>query len=204
MTKLIAIVLSYLVGSIPFGLLISKHKGVDLSKVGSGNIGATNVYRALGLRFAALVFLLDVLKGFVGTKLIPNLILDNSSNTMFLCGLATMAGAVASVYRRFKGGKGVATGVGVFLGLAPLATAICVAIWAFVFSISRYVSLGSITAASALPIIIYFLKPQNQSRNPTFWLALAVAVVIVASHRSNIRRLLSGQENKIGPRKQSP
>ncbi len=201
MIKALAIVVSYLVGSIPFGLIVARRKRIDLSKVGSGNIGATNVYRALGLKFAASVFILDLLKGLVGTKGVPHLLGTLDETTIFLCALATIGGAVASVYTGFKGGKGVATGVGVFLGLAPVATAICVGIWAATVSISRYVSLGSIIGAIALPTIIYIAAHGDIMGNMTFWLALAVAAVIVVRHRSNIKRLVQGKENKIGSKK---
>lgn len=203
MIQSIAILVSYLVGSIPFGLIVAKRKRVNLSKVGSGNIGATNVYRALGLRSATLVFSLDLLKGLAGTKMVPYLMGQFDMRTTFLCGLATIAGSVASIYSRFKGGKGVAAGVGVFLGFAPVATAICIGIWALVVLSSRYVSLGSIIAAIALPAVIYMLEPEEITQNMIFWLALAVAAIIAFRHRSNIRRLLKGEENKIGTKRLS-
>jgi len=201
MIRALSIVISYLVGSIPFGVIVARRKGIDLSKVGSGNIGATNVYRVLGLKFAGLVFMLDLLKGFAGTKGVPYLLGRPDETTIFLCALATIGGAVGSVYTRFKGGKGVAAGVGVFLGLAPVATAICIGIWAALVSISRYVSLGSIIAAIALPTIIYIKAHGDVMDNMTFWLALAVAAIIVLRHRSNIKRLVQGKENRIGGKK---
>ena len=197
---LVAIGLAYLAGSIPFGYLVARARGVDLTQVGSGNVGATNVYRALGLRFALVVFAFDVAKGFVATRVFP-MIAGQPWDVTYLtlaCGLAAILGAVASVFMRFRGGKGVAAGVGVFLGLAPAATAICLGIWALVVAISRYVSLGSLTGAVALPLLVAIFEQQGSRSNPVFYLALAVAVIVFVRHRANIRRLLAGTENKIG------
>jgi glycerol-3-phosphate acyltransferase PlsY len=195
----IPLVVSYLLGSIPFGFLVAKAKRIDLRQVGSGNIGSTNIYRALGLRAAILVFALDAGKGFVGTRLVPALGpagLD-VSHLRFICALAVVLGSVASIFMRFKGGKGVATGAGVFLGLAPLAAAISIAIWAGLVAIFRYVSLGSLAAACALPILVACFGSQTYAHDPVFYLAVAVAAIVFLSHRSNIRRLLSGREQRV-------
>jgi glycerol-3-phosphate acyltransferase PlsY len=193
-------VLAYLIGSIPVGFLIAKSRGVDLRTVGSGNYGATNVYRAFNLKLALLVFVLDVAKGVVGTRAVP--ILWDAGRAMpwlgLICGLGVIAGSVASIFMAFRGGKGVATGVGVFLGLAPAATAICLGIWAVLFALFRYVSLGSIVGAICLPMFVAILGPGDYARDRVFYLAVAVAAIVVLRHRSNIRRLLAGTENRIG------
>ena len=194
-----AIVLSYLLGSVPIGYVYGRARGVDLRKIGSGNIGATNVYRAFGKAPAIVIFWLDVAKGLIAVVLVARLG-SGWAYTPILCGLAAIAGHVTSPVMGFKGGKGVATAVGVFLGLAPLATAICLAIWALLFGLFRYVSLGSITGAIALPILIWALNRAGYRGSPVFYFALFVAVLVVITHRSNIRRLMNGTENRIGKR----
>ncbi len=196
---IVSVGIAYLVGSIPFGFIVARARGIDLRKVGSGNVGATNVFRALGLRVALGVFALDVAKGFAGTRLV-SMIGTRSwqvSTLTLLCGLAVILGAVASIFLRLRGGKGVASGVGVFLGLNPAATGICLAIWAIVVAVSRYVSLGSICGAVALPILVGLLGSKQASQDPVFYLALAVAAIVIIRHRANIRRLARGTENKI-------
>lgn len=192
-------VAAYFLGSIPFGYLLAKSKRVDLAAVGSGNIGSTNIYRALGLRAALLVFVLDAGKGFAGTRLVPLLWQTglDAGFVRFICALAVIVGSVASVFMKFRGGKGVATGAGVFFGLAPLATAISIGVWAVLVALTRYVSLGSLAAAVLLPILLVFLDPSGTSRNPVFYLSLAVAVIVFVRHRSNLRRLLAGQERRV-------
>jgi glycerol-3-phosphate acyltransferase PlsY len=191
---------SYLLGSVPFGFLVGKAKGVDLRRVGSGNIGSTNIYRALGLPTALAVFALDAGKGLVATRLMPALRPEGiePAHLGFICGIAVMVGSVASVFMRLRGGKGVATGAGVFLGLAPLAAAICIAVWAALVTAFRYVSLGSLVAAAVLPLLLVAFDPSGYSRSPVFYLALAVALTVVVSHRSNITRLIRGKEHKVG------
>lgn len=191
---------AYLVGSIPVGFLVGKTRGVDLRTVGSGNYGATNVYRAFNLRLALVVFMLDLAKGLVGTRVVPVLwAADLGADWLrFICGLSVMAGSVASIFMRFRGGKGVATAVGVFLGLTPLAMAICLGIWGALFVRFRYVSLGSIIGAACLPVFIGVLGWPDFGHDPVFYLALAVAAIVIIRHRANIKRLLEGTENRIG------
>jgi len=191
---------AYLVGSLPIGFLVGKARGVDLRTIGSGNFGATNVYRAFGFKLAILVFVLDLAKGFVGARVLPILwtVETGAEWIGFICGISVIAGSVVSIFMRFRGGKGVATAVGVFLGLTPLATAICLAVWGVLFARFRYVSLGSITGAACLPVLIALLGRQGFTRDPVFYLALLVAVIVFVRHRSNIGRLLSGTENRIG------
>ncbi len=191
---------SYTIGSIPFGFIIAKAKGFDLRQLGSGNIGSTNIYRALGFRIALLVFLLDAGKGFLGTRMVPMLGPDTFHVTYlrFICAVGVILGSVASIFMRLKGGKGVATGAGVFLGLAPLATAVSIGIWAGLLAIWRYVSLGSLAAAAALPVLVAVFGPSEYSRDPVFYLALVVAVIVFVRHRSNIKRLVQGGEHRVG------
>jgi glycerol-3-phosphate acyltransferase PlsY len=190
----------YLLGSVPFGYIVGKARGVDLRTVGSGNLGATNVYRTLGLGTALLVFAMDVAKGVVGTRVFPALLPAGVpvEYVRLICGIAVIAGSVASLYLGFRGGKGVAAGVGVFLGLAPLATAICVGIWAAVVARFRYVSLGSIAGAIALPILVAAFNARSFIEAPVFYLAVIVTAIVILRHKSNIRRLLDGTENRVG------
>lgn len=191
---------AYLIGSIPFGFVVGRARGVDLRTIGSGNFGATNVYRAFGFKVAILVFVMDLAKGFVGTRVLPMLwTVDMGMEWVrFICGMSVIAGSVASIYMRFRGGKGVATSVGVFLGLTPLVTVICLCIWGVLFARFRYVSLGSIIGAAALPLLIAVLGREDFAWDPVFYLALLVALIVIVRHRSNIRRLMNGTENRIG------
>ncbi len=194
---------AYLIGSIPIGFVVGKAKGVDLRTIGSGNFGATNVYRAFNFRLAILVFVLDLAKGLVATRVLPLLwAVDMGIMGMewvrFTCGISVIAGSVAGIYMRFRGGKGVATSVGVFLGLTPLVTVVCLGIWGALFARFRYVSLGSITGAICLPALIAILGRETFVRDPVFYLALLVAMIVIIRHRSNIKRLMDGTENRIG------
>jgi len=193
--------LAYLVGSIPIGFMVGKGRGVDLRTVGSGNVGATNVYRAFGFGVAIFVFILDVSKGFVGSAVLPVIWTPGALSipwVRIICGVAAIAGSTASVFLRFRGGKGVATAVGVFLGLEPLSTIIGLAIWTLLFLRYRYVSLGSIVGAAALPILIAVFHRNGILNYPVFYFSLLVAVIVALRHRSNIARLLNGTENRIG------
>jgi glycerol-3-phosphate acyltransferase PlsY len=191
---------AYVLGSIPFGFMVGKARGVDLRRVGSGNTGTTNIYRAVGLRIALVVFALDACKGLVAARALPALVGGGDSAVQLGvdCGIAVIAGSVASVFMRFRGGKGVAVAVGIVIGLAPLATAICLMLWTVLVVIFRYVSLGSICGAIALPILVALFGSERAAADPVFYLAVTVAGLVVLSHRSNIRRLLSGTENRIG------
>jgi len=206
---------SYLFGSIPFGLLIAKAKGKDLRSIGSGNIGATNVARALGRRWAYLCFLLDVMKGLVPMLATRPFAIPLSTDSYpervvvlwlwLLVGCAAVVGHIFPIYLKFKGGKGVATSLGVALGLWPYYT-ICasfaLAIWAVVVLIWRYVSLASIVASIAFPIILLLaiiLSPDWDfvSLWPLLITASAIPLMVIIRHRENIKRLIAGTENKI-------
>jgi glycerol-3-phosphate acyltransferase PlsY len=194
-------VLAYLIGSIPIGFMIAKARGVDLRTIGSGNVGATNVYRAFGFRLAIFVFILDVTKGFIGTAVLPAIWTPAALSITWvriICGIAAIAGSIASVFMKLRGGKGVATAVGVFLALEPISTIISLVIWTVLFLRYRYVSLGSIAGTTALPILIALFKRKGLLGYPVFYLSLLVAMIVIVRHRSNIGRLLRGTENRIG------
>jgi glycerol-3-phosphate acyltransferase PlsY len=190
-------VASYLLGAIPTSWLVVRLvKGRDLRQLGSGNLGATNLYRQLGWRFAVPVGLFDVAKGAIpvvvfgpragGGDLVP-----------VLLGVTAVIGHVFSVFVRFRGGKGVATGAGVVLGLAPLAIPVSLLVWAAVVWLTGYVSLGSVLAAAVLPPAVWWLYPE---RRGALWLFVALAAMVVALHHQNIRRLLAGTEHRFGRR----
>lgn len=192
---------AYLLGSIPFGLLIGKVRGVDIRTIGSCNIGATNVMRSVGKRWGILTLLLDALKGYIPAAVFPALLVklalmpDAPAWLKIGCGCAAILGHNFPVYLRFKGGKGVATSAGVLLGIAPLALLIGLVGFAIVFAITRYVSLGSIVAALIIPVAGYPLYWENE---PPIAVVLAIlALLVIWRHKANIRRLLTGTENRI-------
>jgi len=195
---------SYLLGSIPFGYLAGRLVGIDIRKAGSGNIGATNVVRIVGKRYGYPVFALDFLKGF-GAVLISMLMAvgprpEWNSPEIFgiLAAISSVLGHLYPPWLRFKGGKGVATSAGALLALTPVATLIGLAIWIIVFWLTRYVSLASITAAVALPIVILVFSSQDQNKGkPLFYASACVAAVIIWRHRSNLSRLMRGTEPRF-------
>ena len=195
------ILLSYLVGAIPTSYLAGRiFRGIDLRKHGSGNLGATNLYRTLGWKYAVPVGLLDIAKGVVPVVLFAPQV-AGSQRVAAALGVAAVVGHVYSVFVRFRGGKGVATAAGVMLGLAPAAIAVLLVVWAVVVFGTGYVSLGSIVAASLLPVAVWVLHPGTRGLLPVVAL---VAAGIVWLHRANIRRLLAGTENRFGRRAATP
>jgi len=194
---------AYLFGSVPFGFLIARLKGVDIRDHGSGNIGATNVTRVLGKPYGILCFVLDFAKGFVPVGIVlglqhacPNTV---AGWTPALAAAATVSGHVWPVYLRFKGGKGVATTVGALLLLAPVSVLIAGAGWVVVYKGTRYVSLASLTAAVLVPATAVALNQWTRVQVPasTVWLLAALGLLIIARHRSNIARLIQGTENRF-------
>jgi glycerol-3-phosphate acyltransferase PlsY len=189
-------VLAYLLGSIPFGVVIARARGIDLRTVGSGNIGATNAARALGKKLGAVVLLLDALKGFVPVLLARLLLARAPYGEWLLAATALLAflGHLFPVFLGFRGGKGVATALGVFLAISPLAALGALVVYAGVYAATRTSSLGSLTAAVAFVPLVYFLAGRSR-----VLLALAVLLVlmIIASHRENIRRLLRHEEGQV-------
>lgn len=201
----------YLIGAIPFGFLVAKWaKGIDIRFHGSGNIGATNVGRVLGLKWFFVVFTLDFVKAFVPVWLLghgnlPALVPEGwpVSAGASLAGLAILLGNMFPVYLGFRGGKGAATGTGVVVPLAPIPTVIALAVFGVVFYFTRFVSLGSIAAAVALvaaQLLLAGREAFDGEAAPITWLCLVGAALVTFRHRGNIVRLLRGTENRI-PRK---
>lgn len=185
------ILLAYLVGSIPVGVLLSRMKGKDPRKVGSGNIGATNVMRAAGKTMGIITLLGDTLKGFIPTMLA---IYGNEPKVFVAAiGFAAFIGHLFPVYLWFRGGKGVATALGVYLAMSPLAILINFVVFLLILLKWRYVSLGSLVAAAAMPLLLYLLKAPPEY----VYLSLVIAVLTFVKHKDNIKRLLTGTEHKM-------
>jgi len=211
----IAIIGAYLLGSIPFGIIIAKSYGKDLRSIGSGNIGATNVARALGKKSAYLCFLLDVLKGLIPMlatmPLVKTLSVQSHTERVVVLllwlavGCAAILGHIFPLYLKFKGGKGVATSLGVALGLWPYYTVcafVALGVWGVVVLTWRYVSLASIAASVAFPaalLLVVLLTPGWDFINlwPLLIAATAIPLVVIIRHRENIKRLLAGTESEI-------
>ena len=195
MTGPLTPLLAYLLGSIPFGyLIVRSQKGIDVRTTGSGSIGATNVMRNLGIIGFIATFLLDVGKGIVAV-LLASRMTSAEPRWIAASAVAAILGHCFPVWLKFRGGKGVATGVGVFIALAPLQVALVLVIFAIVVAIWRYISLGSIIATAAFPVLVHFLK---HAPLPIVLGAAGGALIIIAQHHANIHRLLSGTENKVG------
>lgn len=215
----VAVVVAYVAGSIPFGLLLGFTRGVDIREHGSGNIGATNTMRVLGRRLGLAAFALDVSKGAIPV-LIWGYIISAASRPdlpaieawkWLIVGVATVAGHMYPIFLRFKGGKGVATGFGMFLGFWPWVTPaalVALVVWIVTLLGSRFVSVASIAGAVALPlgIIAFALSPWPAQTTlvgawPFALVGVLIAALVVVKHRSNIARLKSGTEPRIGARK---
>ncbi len=190
MKILIIILISYLLGSIPFGYIISKLKGIDITKIGSGNIGATNVGRALGKKYFFIVLFLDALKGFLPVLLFKQLY---GFEYAILAGLFAVIGHSFSIFMKFKGGKGVATGLGISLGLIPAETMIGFFIWLLVLWIFKIMALASIVGAISVFIAVLILQKGLIIKI----VAGILAFLIVLRHRHNIERMIKGVEPKF-------
>jgi len=218
LTLIIAIV-SYLLGSIPFGyLLVRIFRGQDVRQTGSGNIGATNVARTGSKGLGIATLLLDAAKGYaavafafwlVGSSLmegrVPSRLYDGTPQIMdsraifllaALAAFCAILGHMFTVWLRFKGGKGVATAVGAFAALAPRAIVVALVLFIIVVAFTRYVSLGSIAAAAAFPLFLWRLSPAERTTGPILLLVAASSLLIIVRHKDNIRRLLAGTENR--------
>ncbi|XHR27196.1 MAG: glycerol-3-phosphate 1-O-acyltransferase PlsY [Chthoniobacteraceae bacterium] len=218
---ILSLFIGYLLGSFPSGYVIGKCRGVDIRQHGSGNIGATNVTRTLGKKWGVLVFALDVLKGILGVRLAmgflplpgdPGVILGepcfvvgtgaflmSSEQALgMIAGLGCFLGHCFPVWLGFKGGKGVAVGAGILIGLTPWTAVIGLAIWGALFRISRYVSLASILAAASLPVTTWFLYGHF---SPVFWFTLLISLIAIWRHRGNMQRLLAGTESRFERKK---
>lgn len=228
MRPFLQILAAYLLGAIPFAYLAGRLlKGIDIRQHGSGNVGATNVFRVLGKGPGAVVLLLDVAKGWLAAAWLPRLGAGSaaaafvsssvSDHAWWPCalGLAAVLGHSYTVFLGFKGGKGVASSAGVFLGLAPLATGTVLGLFALVLLGTRMVSAGSLAAAAVLPVAValygewrpvaaranlsdVFKHGWSLQARPVFWLALALSVLVWVRHIPNIRRILAGTENRFG------
>ena len=192
------ILVAYLLGSIPFGLILGKMFGAaDVRKEGSGNIGATNVARVAGPLAGILTLVLDAAKG-AATVLLAGRYSNDSATWMMIAGLAALVGHCFPVWLKFKGGKGVATAAGVYLALCPAAFLGGLILFILVVVFWRYVSLGSIAAAAAMPLLLYFLWAPHHAPPPIISFgALAVAILIVYKHDANLQRLVEGAEPKF-------
>ena len=195
-------VIAYLIGSIPFGFLIAKSRGVDVRTVGSKNIGATNVFRSVGKGAGVATFALDMGKGLFATLLLPLLLLRalGGGDVAGLLSLRVFAGVCVVIghnwtcFLGFKGGKGIATSLGFLLGIIPLAALLALLVWVAVLLLSRYVLLASVSAAAALGGLVWWLHPSP------LWFPIVIsliALLAIIKHHANIRRLLNGTENRI-------
>lgn len=186
-------VIGYLIGTVPSGWIVARARGIDIQKVGSGNIGATNVLRALGWGPAVIVGLLDPIKGALAT-LLP-LVLGMGEWTVALTGLATVLGNDFNVFLRLRGGKGVATSLGVFLVVNPAVAAVAVVLGSLTTVLGRYVSLGSLVGMTSAPL---FLLASGTYPPPDLALATLLVLLAFFRHRENVRRLANGTERRLG------
>jgi len=198
MRLFIAMFIAYLVGSIPTGYLFAKYKNIDLRLHGSGNVGATNVFRAVGKLAALITLIIDVLKGLIVVSVLADMLYSFRIDMGFthyraVLALCVVAGHNWPVFLKFKGGKGVATSAGVLLVICPKALLIGLCIWVFVFICTKIVSLASIMAAVAMPISTYFYTYSFTTR----YLTIALAILLIMRHRTNIKRLISKEEKRI-------
>ncbi len=211
----IVLILSYIIGSIPTSIIATKIADAgDIRKFGSGNAGGTNVLRMLGWKIGVAVILFDLFKGVLATYYVPQIFWDPNplpfSNTtpfqdftvvQIICGVAAVFGHIWTLFAGFKGGKGVATGAGMVLGIAPVEFAISLIVFALVFTAWRYVSLGSIFAAFAIPASMFIRENLFHVDIPGYhtlvYFGIAVSMLITYTHRENIKRLLAGTENKL-------
>ena len=209
----IVMLLSYLVGSIPTSVMLSKWRhGFDIRSKGSGNAGGTNVFRVLGWKSGIFVIVMDALKGVLATTVVARLFWDPTlpfyNHTPFddftiiqmICGGAAVIGHVLTVFAGFKGGKGIATGSGMLLGIAPTEFAVTIAVFFIFFFAFRYVSLGSIMAAAAFPLSLIIryniLSDEIHSYKTLVFFSTGIALFLIYSHRANIKRLMEGTERK--------
>lgn len=200
MTPWVFLILSYLLGAIPSGYIAGRLvRGVDLREHGSGNLGATNAFRVLGPRVAVPVMLFDLAKGFVPTLLFPNLAGVPRLEWALAFGAAAIVGHVFSIFVSFRGGKGVATAAGVFLGIAPQAVLVGFLVWLLVLRLGRMVSLASVSAAVAMSLVLAI----TDDRPAVLALGIGVAAFIIFAHRANIGRIVRGEEYRFGNRRRT-
>jgi glycerol-3-phosphate acyltransferase PlsY len=200
-------VAAYLLGSIPTGYLVARARGIDIRTVGSGNIGAANVFRILGKPAGILVLVVDGLKGFAACAWLIDFVIQlfavapgQIENLRIVAGICAVLGHNYTCWLKFKGGKGIATSAGVYFALAPLAAGIALGIWIIVFALGRYVSVASIAAAVALPTGVWLTK------NNLFLgiVTTALGLLAIYKHKGNIQRLLNGNERRLGHKSATP
>jgi glycerol-3-phosphate acyltransferase PlsY len=199
-----SVLVGFLLGGIPSGLLIGRARGVDLRTAGSRNIGATNAFRVLGARWGALVFLMDALKGFAAS-IFPRVASGSALGSLpqemmaptLAAGIAAILGHVFSPWLGFKGGRGVATSLGVFLGILPRPTLLAFGLWIVLVALSRRVSVGSIGAAISYPFLVAWTAARDPQRMVLIVVSAVIALLILLRHLPNIRRLLQGTEPPI-------
>ena len=196
--------IGYLFGSLPTGHLVGRFLGVDISKHGSGNIGATNVLRVLGRRWGYLVFFIDTIKGFLAVRAafflvqIAKIGVEQIELVGILAAVTCILGHTFPIWLRFKGGKGVATSAGALLGLMPAAIVAIFFVWLIIFQLTRYVSLASIGAAVALPAVVGILILRKfVTDTALLYFSVLIAGVVIWRHRSNLRRLINGTERRF-------
>lgn len=190
-TFAVMLVAAYLLGSVPTGLLLGKIQGIDVRREGSGNIGATNLYRTVGRSVGAMTLVGDCLKGAIPVLLVKYFSLPVECAAWV--GLAAFCGHVFSIFLMFKGGKGVATALGVFLVLSPSAVVFALAVFVGLMLVWRYVSLGSIMAAAVMPVVVALLDGDGTK----ILVTLIISLVVIVKHHGNIKRLLAGTENRF-------
>lgn len=206
-------ILSYLVGSIPTAIIVGKlMRGIDIRQHGSGNAGGTNVIRVLGWKAGVFVILFDMAKGLFATMVISRLMFgalpfenatpfDDYVLVQIIAGCAAMLGHIWTLFAGFKGGKGIATAGGMLIGVAPVEVAVSLGVFLIVFLISHYVSLGSLSAASSFPLTMFLRENVFMAHIPSYntliWFSIAISLLVIYTHRSNIQRLLKGTENRI-------
>ncbi len=200
MIGVLVILTAFVLGSLPWSLWVGRRYGVDIRKHGSGNLGATNVYRVLGWKLGLGVLMLDIAKGGAAVALAR--LAGEGGAVPTLAALAAVAGHMFSPFAGFKGGKGVATGFGVFLGLAPIAGAMAFLVWLGTMLLTGWVSLASAMGAVVLPAFVIWTRDDLGARYPwVLALSLALATLVVIRHRSNWRRLAAGTEQRIWERR---
>ncbi len=200
MNLIILTIIAYLLGAVPFGLLVAKSKGVNIREHGSGNIGATNVFRVVGKGWGIFTFVLDALKGFFPAFFFPLIGgVDPAFGVLF--GGAAIVGHTFPVFLKFKGGKGVATSAGMILGVASFSVGIAFAAWLITVFASRYVSLASIVAAITVGVAVWF-DPKLDNNTIIQSAISLMALLVIWLHRANIKRLMIGTENRFGKKKE--
>ncbi len=210
MYDLLIILVAYLLGSIPFGLIVARLFGVsDIRSVGSGNIGATNVLRTAGIFPALLVTILDIAKGTFAVIIAGTFggyLLGDIEYLKLVAGLLAILGHIIPIFLKFRGGKGINTALGVFISLLTMPTLIALAVFIISVVISRYVSLGSILASLSLPITVFALRILSPDRYHPIYLPVTIifAILVIFTHRTNIKRLVKGAENKFSFHSKAP